>query len=425
MNRSTTTRVPRTHRLQFSICLITAASFAVPSSAQNSIFKIQKSPSRNAQGNTLNAVAALSTSDAWAVGFQNDNNINDSRNLTMHWDGANWKAVPSFNPGSPPSCQGFNTGNDLTNVAAISASDVWAAGFSFSCTNFNLVPTTMHWDGQRWKVVPTPSLGTNGNASFNGLVALASDDIYAVGYQPASNGAVLTLIEHWDGKTWTAVPSPNRSPTGNLLAAVSANSPTDIWAVGNSVDQATTSVQTLVEHFDGKKWRVVPSPNPLPKAFLNQNVLSSVRAVSSNDVTAVGLLRDAGQQRTLTLVEHWNGKKWSVIPSPNQSEAAGSLNTLSSVTAVSATDLYAIGVFGDAATKGQDETLVEHFDGRKWSIVTSPTKGLAQQLNGAFALPGTSEVWAVGAYSVPGIDFETGFLQLPKTLVLFSGNGGR
>jgi len=426
MIRFTGARDPRIRRSLFSLlCLFMTGSIAVNSAAQGSVLKIQKSPSRNAQGNTLNAVAAFSKSDAWAVGFQNDNNINFSRTLTLHWDGGKWTNVPSPNPGSPRSCQGFNTGNDLTSVAQVSTNDVWATGFSFTCTTVDLEPMMIHWDGQRWKVVRTPALGANGNSSLNGLVALAADNIYAVGYQPAANGAVLTLIEHWDGKKWTVVPSPNRSATGNLLSAVSANSPTDIWAVGVSVDQPTTSVQTLVEHYDGTKWRVVPSPNPLPKAFLNQNVLNSVRAVSSNDVTAVGLLRDSGQQRELTLIEHWNGRKWSVIPSPNQSEAAGSLNALTSVTAISATNSYAVGFFGNAATKGQDETLVEHFDGKKWSILASPTKGLAQQLNGTFALPGNSDLWAVGAYSEPGIDFETGLLQLPKTLVLFSGNGMR
>jgi hypothetical protein len=149
-------------------------------------------------------------------------------------------------------------------------------------------------------------------------------------------------------------------------------------------------------------------------------VLSSVKAVSSNDVTAVGLLRDAGQQRELTLIEHWNGKKWTMVSSPNPSEAPGSLNALTGVTAVSATDLYAVGFFASAATNGQDETLVEHFDGKHWNVMASPTKGLAQQLNGAFAVPENSDLWAVGAYSLPGIDFETGFLQLPKTLVLFA-----
>jgi hypothetical protein len=403
--------------------LLAAVSLAVPSYGQTSIFKIQPSPSHNPQGNTLNAGAAVSSSDAWAVGYQNDNNLNESRSLTMHWDGASWKSMASPNPGSTPACKGANTGNVLNSVAAIATDDVWATGFSFTCTTVDLTPMMIHWDGQRWKNVGTPTLGSGGNASLNGLVALASDNVYAVGYQSASNGAVLTLIEHWNGKKWTVVPSPNRSATGNLLSAVSANSATDIWAVGNSVDQPTNSIQTLVQHFDGVKWKVVPSPNPLPKAFLNQNVLSSVRAVSADDVTAVGVLRDAGHQRAVTLVEHWNGKKWTVVPSPNQSEAPGSLNILTSVTAVSATDLYAVGFFGDAATSGQDETLVEHFDGKKWKIMTSPTKGMAQQLNGVFAVPGVPDVWAVGAYSEPGIDFEDGFLQLPKTLVLFSGNG--
>jgi hypothetical protein len=407
--------------LQF-FCALIAVSFALPSYAQNSIFSIQKSPSRNPRGNTLNAVTALSQSDAWAVGFQNENNLNFSRTLALHWDGTSWKVVPTPNPGSPRSCDGFNSGNVLAGVAAVATDDVWATGFSFNCTSFVLRPMVIHWDGQKWKAIDTPALRTNDNASLNGLVALAADNIYAVGYQPAANGAVLTLIEHWDGKKWSVVPSPIRSATGNVLSSVSANSPTDIWAVGDSVDAPSSSVQTLVEHFDGKRWKVVPSPNPLPKLALNQNVLSSVRAVSANDVTAVGFLRDARQQRELTLIEHWNGKKWSVVPSPNQSELPGSLNTLTSMTAVSASDKYAVGFFANANTSGQEETLIEHFDGKTWSIIASPTKGLAQQLNGTFSLPGSSDVWAVGAYSIPGVDPETGFLQVPKNLVLFSAN---
>ena len=63
--------------------------------AQSSIFTIQNSPSPDTQGNTLNAVAALSTTDVWAVGYKHDNNLNDSRTLTLHWDGADWSIAPS------------------------------------------------------------------------------------------------------------------------------------------------------------------------------------------------------------------------------------------------------------------------------------------------------------------------------------------
>jgi hypothetical protein len=215
-------------------------------------------------------------------------------------------------------------------------------------------------------------------------------------------------------------PSPT---TGNVLSAVTAISPTDVWAVGTQTDIATTSIQTLVEHFDGISWSVVSSPNPLPKSFLNQNILTSVSAASASDITAVGFLNDANNLRVLTLIEHWDGSKWSVVASPNQSTAQGSLNTLRGVAVISGTDVYAAGYFADAGTVGQDLTMVQHFDGTSWSIITSPTRSLAQQLNGTFALPGSGNVWIVGASSRFGVDPETGLLQVPQTLVAFSPIG--
>jgi hypothetical protein len=216
--------------------------------------------------------------------------------------------------------------------------------------------------------------------------------------------------------------SPNANQTGNFLWALSAASPTDIWAVGDRV-APNIPVKTLVLHFDGSKWTVVPSPNPILIGDLSANVLSSVQAVSSSDVTAVGFIRDSATQRTLTLIERWDGVQWKVIPSPNQGQAAGDLNILNGITEVSPTDLYAAGYFEDAATGGQHRTMVQHFDGASWKIIPSPAPALAQQLHGAFALPGSSNVWTVGASSTFGIDFEDGFLQVPKSLVLFSPIG--
>jgi hypothetical protein len=317
--------------------------------------------------------------------------------------------------------QNGNTGNALNAVAAVASNDVWAVGLTFTCRTL-LMPLVLHWDGARWKAVPTPKLRTNDNSALNGVVALASNNIYAVGYQPASNGAVLTLVEHWDGSAWKVMPSPNANKTGNVLASVAANSPTDIWAVGDKVAPGLP-VETLTEHFDGTKWSAVPSPNVITTGDLNQNVLSSVQAVSSNDVTAAGFVLDGNNQRELTLVEHWDGAQWSVIPTPNQSSSPGSLNILHGVTAISAKDLYAVGFFADAATSGQQRTLVEHFDGIAWQIIPSPAAGVAQQVNGAFALPGTPNVWAVGAFSTSGTDPETGSLFVPGTLVIFTSGG--
>jgi hypothetical protein len=407
---------PRSLRRQITLTLallgLTLFSFAQAN------FTIQTSPSPNAHGNTLNAVTAISSTDAWAVGYKNDNNLNDSRTLIQHWDGAKWKTIPSPNPGSTADCKEFNTGNVLNAVSAISSTDIWAVGLMFDCTSL-IKPLALHWDGLKWRKAKLPALHTNDNAAFNGVIGFAGNNVYAVGYQPATNGAVLTLIEHWDGMSWKVVSSPNGNNTGNVLAGISATSPTDIWAVGDMV-APNTPVKTLVEHFDGDHWSLIPSPNPLPTGSLNQNVLSSVHANSATDVTAVGFLSNSGTRTVTTLVEHWDGTQWNVIPSPNQSETVGSFNTLQSVSGASGSNLYATGFFVNGQTGGQQITLVEHFDGTKWGIIASPAKGAAQQLHGVFALPNSTNLWSVGAFTFEQTDPENGFLIIPKTLVLFS-----
>ncbi len=401
--------------LRVVVVVLATSALAVTATAQ-SIFSVQRTPNPNRAGNTLNAVSAVSPADAWAVGYQNDNNLNESRTLTQHWNGTSWSTVRSPNPGSTPACQGSNTGNFLNAVASIDSNDVWAVGFSFTCTSL-LRPMALHWNGTQWTVVATPKLNNNDNAALNGILAFASDDVYAVGYQPAKNGAVQTLIEHWDGSAWSVVPSPNANNTGNVLMSVSGSSPTDIWAVGDQTAPGI-EVRTLTLHFDGATWAVVPTPNPVGGSDLDQNVLTSVVASAPNDVTAVGFT--LANQTELTMAQHWNGTKWSVMPTPDKSTALGSLNALRGVTAVSPTDVYAVGFFNDAASAGQDLTLVLHFDGTTWRIISSPVKDVAQQLNGVFALPGTTDVWVAGAESTLGIDPEDGFLQVPLTLVLFA-----
>jgi hypothetical protein len=184
------------------------------------------------------------------------------------------------------------------------------------------------------------------------------------------------LIEHWDGTRWSVIPSPNTAKFYNGLNGVAALSPTDIWAVGSSD-------QPLVEHWNGKKWSIVPSPKP--GAF--GGGLASVTALSSTDVWAVGSYAATkfGQQ---TLVEHWNGTQWLVVNSPPLGQSA---NELRSVSAVSANDIWASGDY-------TSRTLTEHWNGKTWSVVSSPSPTGNDGLFGIDALS-TNDVWAVGAYS--------------------------
>ena len=52
------------------------------------------------------------------------------------------------------------------------------------------------------------------------------------------------------------MPTPSIGVTRASLAGVAALGPNNVWAVG------TTITGTLVEHWNGAAWSVVPSPSP-------------------------------------------------------------------------------------------------------------------------------------------------------------------
>ena len=137
---------------------------------------------------------------------------------------------------------------------------------------------------------------------------------------------------------------------------------------------------TAVAQAQVAPWTVVQSPNPLAGG----NQLNGVASVSANDVWAVGV--------ALTL--HWNGKKWSVVKSPN----TGPANQLYAVAAVSTNDVWAVGFF--QTVSGTRQTLTLHWNGHKWSIVASPNPGSADNFFLAVAAVSTNDVWAVGGSSV-------------------------
>src|SRR5436190_5959236 len=119
--------------------------------------------------------------------------------------------------------------NTLRGVAAISANDVWAVGhFVSSGTNRTF---TMHWNGAQWDVVSSPNAGSSSNYLY-AVVAISTNDVWAAGNYVGGSGPERTLIMHWDGAQWSIVPSPNSGPLSNTLRGLSASSASDVWAAG-------------------------------------------------------------------------------------------------------------------------------------------------------------------------------------------------
>ena len=87
-------------------------------------------------------------------------------------------------------------------------------------------------------------------------------------------------------------------------------------------------------------WNVVPSPSPT-RAY---DALNGVTAVSANDVWAVGAYANKSSRIDQTLIEHWNGTDWIVVPSPS---VGTGYNVLNGVTRIPAGEMWAVGYAGN------------------------------------------------------------------------------
>ncbi len=66
------------------------------------------------------------------------------------------------------------------------------------------------------------------------MAATSASNAWAVGF--ATNHGTQTLILHWNGVKWARVPSPSPGPSDrdDELAAVTAISSGNVWAVGTA-----------------------------------------------------------------------------------------------------------------------------------------------------------------------------------------------
>lgn len=275
--------------------------------------------------------------------------------------------VPDWSIVSSPNATGAQTNNILNGTTCVSDSDCWAVGYYHTGSNYQTL--IQHWNGISWTTVDSPNIDPFKHNYLDAVTCTSASDCWAVGSSRPGN-FYQTLIMHWDGASWSIVPSPNyTSNAPNNLFAVTCSSATDCWAVGaynvNGVEQVT---QTLIVRWDGTSWSLVPSANT---SATEHNLLYGVSCVSGSDCWAVGYY-DTGTTYK-TLIQRWNGAAWNIVASPNTS--ATQFNFLSAVTCVSGSDCWAVGFYQGG---GVDQTLVLRWNGTSWNIVTSPSNGSSQ-----------------------------------------------
>ena len=256
------------------------------------------SPGPNAQ---LRAVTAVNTSNAWAVGNFVDRS--GQHDLMEHWNGKNWQEVllpPPF-------------GTSLSGITAVNASNIWAVGGV----------RTLHFNGVSWR-----SIGDPGGIAIGDVASGSDAAVYGLGeslpipgipldHQPLPHyGLMVMTAANW--RSVSAIPTAVSPDTCDIskgaedLSVVKAN---DVWVVGNGTLGNTTTVCTRALHWNGSTWQSTAMP-----AITGSPRLYAVSARAANDVWAVGAVFTMNASHANvenSLVMHWNGAKWAVLPSPD------------------------------------------------------------------------------------------------------------
>ena len=200
-------------------------------------------------------------------------------------------------------------------------------------------------------------------------------------------------------QSWTQVPVPNLSTSGNWLRGISGTSASDIWVVGHAdTTQSTGSdSKNVIMHWNGSSWQNNSVANP----GMSARDLWDVEAISSSNVLAAGNYSNPGAQPQLLKN---TGSGWAQQPLNNLPNTS----FLWSVDAISANDIWTVG--GKSGTTGTGPTLecyTLHYNGSAWS--EAPVAIVGNYRNQFNAVDGiaANDVWAVGSWTnIPSVDYK-------------------
>jgi hypothetical protein len=316
----------------------------------------RQDPNITTQG-VLLSVSATSEKDVWALGnTQSDGSIID------HWDGTRWTKmdVPVAGAGE---CDPLR---HLSEITAISPRNVWAVGYV--CDGAGHRPWVLHYNGHAWDEVDVPTQGPD--AHFLGVDADGPNDIWAVGHYNTMGGDHLSFTEHWDGVSWSIVPSPNPSASNNFLDGVLVLGPNDAWATGRA-----GSDHALTMHWDGTAWSSEP---------VESGELSAVDASSGSGVWAAGVSLRLG----MAVSAHWNGASWNPVNTADLGTGVRS--------AFYGLRTDPLGTWGVGRINVGDvqQPLVEHVQGAGWAVIPSLAVDAPALFEGMTSVNG--HIWAVG-----------------------------
>ena len=340
-------------------CHILATSFGTqgtwlvkPSSSSFRAFAVPE----GATSWKLRDVSCTSESACTAVGYSH-NTTTGYKTLVERYNGTSWSIHKSVEPSQG---NGYEAMSSVSCASATYCMAVGEAAYS---------PFAAKWNGTEWTLAPIPGSPGGGLEDVSCTSATSCMAVGHLGWWDwmGSGTESDTLVESWNGSTWSEVETPEPSEeftnVGANLSAVSCLSASSCVAVGSFFTEEGEEwwgeEKTMAEVWNGSEWTVQSSANPTVSS-----TLAGVSCAAANQCTAVGSARSAyyTMNNMVTLGERWDGEEWTT--QSTLSPEARTEVQLTDVSCPSATDCMAVGY--DHYT---EEAFAEAWSGSKWKVL--------------------------------------------------------
>ncbi len=311
--------------------------------------------------------------NAWALGFDvplSKPDLSLAVFLLEHWDGTRWRQVRL--PASLT--RKFSATDPFDVTVQSSSSGLWLFGGDW-----------LRLAGGKWTHGDFPAPGSGWQVDADSGVTPGGKNLWVFG-SAYRHFTTTAYAARYDGRSWRITPVPG----GRVIAAASAVSARDIWAVEGyrAIDLNPGPVAgAVVVRWNGYRWARVR----LPGALARNGILTSVLARTSRDIWIGGAIRGAGGSLT-PVMAHWDGRAWQVTRLATASLAGN--HVVSSIVADGAGGAWAAGLCVGCRKAAPD--LLWHLHGGHWSPVPVNNLGTDAELATLTEVAHTTSVWGVG-----------------------------
>jgi hypothetical protein len=279
-------------------------------------------------------IAAISQTNAWAVGHPFNGNADVQQPIIRHYDGTGWKAVTI--PGG--------TNFEADHVAASGARNVWVYGLAAGSVLDS--SAAYRYDGSSWHKVPVPPLTV-----LVGMVTFGSSNTWAISSESPDNANAQSIF-HWDGSRW------HRYDLGFTPMGISASSAVNVWVAGLSAGRVAAY------RWDGSAWHAA-------RIYVHPGTIAGPTMLASAPTDLwIGWETPFGLAGAL----HWNGHHWSDIDSPANLHAS-------------------IGIVRDGVGGNWFGAFARFDYGSKWTGLSVPAAHGGASFGDPARIPGTRSAW--------------------------------